>query len=463
MINTVTQPASYYDSLHAEYERASQVVYNQLPSDVYQVLTHEWITPIANTIIFSLGIIFAVTTTISFQAICLSGALLVGCTWLIPAMLLSDANYMSITGINPAHFQKIFELEQQYITFPEGVEESSIDITELLVQFDRIADTDSTQCEYGLIDRVEARSKIEALIQNIQDGYCTDGGENFPLLPGAQDKFLKYLRVITYFLSEENTSPTTINEAFRCLIDAESNCEGRYGGEILNAYQIITESVIVQDFPGKICEVLHKARKGIIAELVAQNSDFLDEFIHVHKVNIFTKLLGKIRGIRGWEVVNLWDPYHPYVLSMTPRACFDEKYTKSFIISRTFDWLNGIAGENDAAVRLARECTDLEEVINWFKDNVPEGFDPEERISEEMILQQQESIINERISHDPSMNDQRRVEIREGVTREVAEDACRQSAFLHEFVYNEDMTIIREEAVRYMLVKMQVLSEENSG
>ncbi|MCK4935194.1 MAG: hypothetical protein KAR79_06370, partial [Simkaniaceae bacterium] len=125
---TVTNvlPSFIPDTLQTLHDEISHSMYNHLPDNVCTVLSHEWFTHFATAIIASVGIILAATTTISFPAIFLSGLFLSGSALIVHTMLLSDANYMQRTGVNPVHMQKTLEIEEQITTFPEGIDENSI-------------------------------------------------------------------------------------------------------------------------------------------------------------------------------------------------------------------------------------------------------------------------------------------------------------------------------------------------
>ncbi|MCK4934242.1 MAG: hypothetical protein KAR79_01520, partial [Simkaniaceae bacterium] len=310
--------------------------------------------------------------------------------------------------------------------------------------FDQFESLISIHGEYGVIHPQQARQSLSIFLQNLQerndfcavpDGY-RDRDEFF-------DNMIKHLRIITHILSEGNASNYTKNEVFQSLVSASGQCGGRYAGEVINAYQIATETIVAEDVPGKIYEVLHKARNGFIEDVIREHHGNIDDIFHVHAVTTYKKLLGEVRGIRGWSVASYEDPYAQCIGFSTAKAYFDAKYTKSFIINRIFGWLNGIPSDDNPTIRIARDCSNVNEIIDWFKDHIPENFEPEVPITEEMILEEQTSLL---------MSGEL-----DAVPYERAIESCKKIAFLREFVYDEDAIIIREEAVIYMLRRMEVL------
>lgn len=475
-------------SLHSQIAITSR---EQLPASAFDIISHEWITTIAVAIITTVGLYLCMVTTITFEAVFISGMVLAGIALFLHTLATSDANYMDSSGINPAHYRRSLELEQELLTLPDGVDEESIDLGDLITLFDQINFEHPERADYIDPSRIEndgyqmnsdgARSHIVELVGHIQrrSHFCgvpsDDAGRN-----RYYDHVERLTRIVVHEMNQGYVPINVQNNILLRLAAAGGHCAGRYMGEILESYQRATRSAVTTvGIESDILEKLHSVRRGLINEIVLDYHPWVSDIFQVHVVNTYTKHLGPIRGIRGSEAADYDDPYAHSVGFATAKLRFDSKYTKSYILERVSWWINGQPSDEDPTNRVGREYGDNTLPVGWFKAHIPSGWQPADPITDQDILQQMASFRSTRVHEindelnalrerltdgEVGLDDQiaelenRRTEIQNVVTEEMARQSCIEQVFLGEFVYNEDMTLIKDEAIEYMLRSMEVLS-----
>ncbi len=468
-VSSLTAPLTSYP-LQNMHNRLARITQEHLPLPVFEIINSHPITHLALIIIIAIGYIYLqVVTTATCGQVLIVETIVSGVLTFLQGLSSSDANYMISSGINPIHYTKTIARTENLLTLFNTCNGSNIDLDELIPLFDTInfhnpelpdyIDPKRIENDSGRMCNVRAKDCLKTLVANIKDKSFILGAPNDESERIAYYDYLeKLLKVIIYKIKQGHLLINVQNNILIRIATAGDHCAARYTGEILESYCRATETeVSTSNIENDILKKLQTMRHGLIHEILTESHSWLPAPLHVHMLNQYRTHLGPMRGLQE-APINSNNDLTFYLLSFaTAKHRFDSKYTKSYILERVSWWINGQPSDEDPSIRMEKEIEDTSVLVDWFKDHIPNDWQPTSSITEEEILQQMDILKKDRIREVRNESENRYMEIQNTVTAEMARESCIAQAFLEEFVYHEDMTIINTEAIEYMLKSMQIL------
>ncbi|QLH36173.1 MAG: hypothetical protein HWD61_08580 [Parachlamydiaceae bacterium] len=185
--------------------------------------------------------------------------------------------------------------------------------------------------------------------------------------------YLKHILLLLEKLPVENRTEYLIDLAL-----VGSHCGGRYIGECLLTYQLLSGQMM--DFSQQILSQLSSMRSGIAASIAPNKSDDFQ----VHAINAVIAKIGEAKGLPGYDFA-LQDKGIKYV-QVRPADLtfqFDQHYSPATVLERVADEINnhsiGSTGQSS-----------YERALDWFKDHIPEDWTPKNRNYSELFKQLEE-------------------------------------------------------------------------
>lgn len=263
----------------------------------------------------------------------------------------------SVVEVNCDHFRKSYTYE-----IPPAPTNILIDDS-VLINFDQIMkDYDSTQLKNddGETNLIELRSDLEKFIRNIKEKTVYLAPKH--TTEALQDFYTDLEKHVKHIIAKLRDTKVDLDMKRSALIDlalAGPRCADRYKNESYTWCKFLLEHENKPlNLPEQIESILAKYRLGILEKIFRRQLDQNNERIfkgnRSHVINQYLYLIGKQRGIPGYELASLDDVWLPNVTEKTALQTFDMLYTSTEIINRI------LIESKDLMKREAFE--------NWYKD-----------------------------------------------------------------------------------------------
>lgn len=284
--------------------------------------------------------------------------------------MLWDAKY----GFHSSHFTK----DAAY----DGAVKNSIPVfsaaldfmrNQILEEFDKINFSNKNQKNYRNPDTLRndgsatkpelVREGLAELFKRVKNRtpFLGTPPENSPdLLPWYEklERLLVDLSTLVLKKKEEDEKASLLIE----MGIAGLHCGGRWVGTLRQLYQLETSSITFKSLPDHIHSELRQARQGFMQSLTDENN--------VHQYNHFLYLVGEDLGLiakdtRDKYLDTLADQSETQETVLTK---FYKMYNPTFVIDSTRSELNHLAKKSELR----------EVIIDWFKENLPKEWKPDE-------------------------------------------------------------------------------------